>query len=172
MQIWKPIVGYEGLYEVSSEGRIRSVPRLDSRKHVRGGSEMNPRVCRGYLYIGLRKDGKKSFRRLHRIVLEAFVGPCPEGLEGCHGPNGRMDNSLGNLRWDTHEANVSDRVLSGLNRGENNKGGGKLTEEKVREIKAMLNEGHLRASIAKKFEIGVCMVGRIARGISWSHVDV
>lgn len=54
-------------------------------------------------------------RRVHLLVLEAFVGPCPPGLEGCHTNGDGLDNKLTNLRWDTHAANMQDRLRHGRN---------------------------------------------------------
>ena len=64
----------------------------------------------GYLYLCLKQaDGKKKMRLAHRLVLEAFVGPCPQGQEACHRDGNAANNELSNLRWDTHLANCQDR---------------------------------------------------------------
>ena len=75
---WKPVVGYEGLYEVSNQGRVFSVPRRDSRGHKRGGHLLKPAAgSKGHLRIGACKNGKMKNLLVHRLVLEAFVGPSP-----------------------------------------------------------------------------------------------
>lgn len=117
-ETWKPVVGYEGYYEVSDHGNVRSVDRTVQRSdgvvqrfkgHLR-----KPQVDEfGYLRISLRKDGKSHHFRVHRLVLEAFVGPCPEGTEACHGDGDRSNNRLENLRWDTKSENQYDRVRHG-----------------------------------------------------------
>ncbi|UVK63865.1 HNH endonuclease [Gordonia phage LilyPad] len=110
---WKPVVGFEGVYEVSDLGRVRSLPRKMTRANGAtlhySGLLLNPTPNSwGYMKVGLRKDGKKYTRPVHRLVLEAFVGPCPEGMEACHGPYGMLDNRVINLRWDTHSENMKD----------------------------------------------------------------
>lgn len=115
---WKPVVGFEGLYEVSDQGRVRS---LD---HSTTGKDGRTRRYKGRVLVGsvdssgriqvvLSKEGKGHYRRVHRLVLEAFVGPCPPGYEGCHWDDDRSNNHLSNLRWDTSSANSMDLVRNG-----------------------------------------------------------
>jgi hypothetical protein len=116
MERWKEIVGWEGLYEVSDFGRVRSCDRIV--QHAKNG----PTLYRGrvlntqrqsikYRVVALSRPGKKPVcYNVHTLVLTMFVGPAPEGLECCHGPGGRHDNCLDNLRWDTRQANADDRV--------------------------------------------------------------
>lgn len=117
-EIWKPVVGYEGQYEVSDHGRVRSVARVVLRKN---GSpyRVAPKVLSthahegGYPRVGLRGGGRSRLVYVHRAVLEAFVGPAPEGLLCCHGDGDPTNNALSNLRWDTQAANVADMVSHG-----------------------------------------------------------
>lgn len=115
---WRPVVGYEGYYEVSSFGRVKSL------KRVVPGRPGVPRPVRerilarvlndsGYPIVTLRKDGKRSLHRVHRLVLVAFVGPAPEGLQGCHNDGDSTNNHLTNLRWDSVSANAKDRIRHG-----------------------------------------------------------
>lgn len=113
---WKPVIGYSRLYEVSSLGRVRSLPRkgTDGRQlygkmlSVRGtGPGGRPRVC-------LYKKGKRVWKLVYRLVLEAFKGPCPKGKEACHYPDHDVTNCrLDNLRWDTRYNNVWDMIEAG-----------------------------------------------------------
>ncbi|UGS27597.1 NUMOD4 motif-containing HNH endonuclease [Microbacterium resistens] len=115
---WRPVVGYEGKYEVSNLGRVRSLSRLSSSgRRVRGrmmGLRPHPR---GYLQTTLTANGICETKKVHRLVLEAFVGPCPDGMESCHENGVRDDNRLSNLRWDTSLANAADRTAHGTQRG-------------------------------------------------------
>ena len=96
---WRPVVGYEGLYEVSSIGRVRNVVREKI---------LTPSDSNGYCTIGLRRDGKHKTKLVHRIVLEAFVGPCPDNMICRHLNCRRKDNRSKNLRWGTHKENGED----------------------------------------------------------------
>ena len=64
-------------------------------------------------YVILSGGDRRKVRRVHHLVLEAFVGPCPVGLEGCHWDDDKDTNHLNNLRWDTHGANMNDAVRNG-----------------------------------------------------------
>jgi hypothetical protein len=106
---WRPIPGFDG-YEVSNLGRVVSYRR---RRPVL----LNPRTREsGHLAVGLRvnpSDFNPKTRLVHQLVMEAFVGPCPEGLEVCHNNGNPADNVLSNLRYDTHSANAQDSVRHG-----------------------------------------------------------
>ncbi len=110
---WKPIAGYEGLYEVSDMGNVRSI-----RRNLIKSPAANDR---GYFHVGLHSGAKQQRLYVHRLVLEAFVGPCPAGMEGCHNDGDRANNRLDNLRWDTSKNNHADRLEHGTDtRGEKN----------------------------------------------------
>jgi len=98
---WLPVVGYEGEYEVSDFGRVRS---------LKTGTMMKPLPSKGgYVQVCLRTLGVAKWHLIHKLVLEAFVGPRPDGMEACHSPDSKGDNnSLGNLRWDTKVANLAE----------------------------------------------------------------
>lgn len=93
---WLAVVGLEGSYEVSDLGRVRSVPRKDALgRRVHGGIR-RPSVLRktGHLKLGLSANGQDATRFVHQLVMEAFVGPCPEGHEVRH-----LDGNPANNRW-------------------------------------------------------------------------
>src|SRR5699024_526861 len=117
---WLPVPGYEGLYEISDSGRVRSVDRwyvrTDSRKYfVKGKTLQQCVTSNGYLTVTLRKNGKTRREYMHRLVLLAFKGQCPAGMETCHNNGKRTDNRLSNLRWDTGSNNKVDTILHGNN---------------------------------------------------------
>lgn len=118
-ETWKVIPGWEGFYEVSDLGRVRSIER--KVWHSRGAGFwktcpariLRPAICRGYERVTLQRDGGADTLAVHRLVLMAFIGPCPDGMEGCHGDDDRRNNTLVNLRWDTKAANCADRTRNG-----------------------------------------------------------
>jgi hypothetical protein len=126
MEKWVPIKGFEGYYEVSDRGRIKSLPR-DARVSGGGIRRTRERIMRAspngkpgreYLYVGLRLPGQVPVKKsVHAAVLEAFVGPCPPGMEACHNNGDSQNNRLDNLRWDTSENNNADKLRHGRRRG-------------------------------------------------------
>lgn len=120
---WLPVVGFEGLYEVSDQGRVKSLDReytnaLGHRHRVVGQiRKQHPNHLRGgYLYLGLQRDGKRKMRRVHSLVLESFVGPRPEGHEACHIDGDAVNNCVNNLRWGSSSDNSADQLRHGTYR--------------------------------------------------------
>jgi hypothetical protein len=103
-------------YEVSDRGRVRSLSRyIRNPPQLCGGRVLKPTPNKtGHLQIALSgPGGGRRTHRVHRLVLEAFVGPCPPGLMGCHGNGNPADNRLENLRWDTAKGNAADSIRHG-----------------------------------------------------------
>lgn len=172
-EVWKPVVGFEGRYEVSDQGRVRSLDRvLTSAVPVRG----YPRRVRGQMLKPvLRKDGYVQFgcRRVlilgHVCVAEAFIGPRPEGLVVCHGNDIRTDNRLSNLSWGTPKENSEGMVARGRScRGEKS-GQAILTTEDVLRIRSYAGR-FTYDDIASLFGVGSRCIGKIIRRERWTHV--
>ena len=108
---------------------------------------------------------------VHRLVLEAFVGPCPDGMESCHNDGNRSNNHVSNLRWDTRKGNFADCVKHGTrNYGENN-GVSKLTDDLVRRIREEYATGKItQRELAAKYECAQMTVSCIIRRITWKHI--
>lgn len=126
MENWKAIPGYEGQYEVSDQGRVRSLDRLANLPTRWGavairkqrGKLLSPHTNihrGGYRQVNLRANGKQRMHRIARLVLLAFVGPAPKNYEACHCDGVPTNDALNNLRWDSRSANQKDRVLHGTN---------------------------------------------------------
>lgn len=140
---WRAVVGREGEYEVSDLGRVRSLDRVITVPDNRWGGTRTLRLrgrvlkpgtnTHGYLFVMLGRDHERT---VHRLVLEAFAGPCPEGLEALHGPGGKLDNRPQNLSWGTREKNMGpDRVRDGIDSNGDRHGMAKLTWEQVDKIR-------------------------------------
>lgn len=114
-ETWLPVVGYVGLYEVSNLGRVRSLPRRDAQGNWRRLRVHKPTRMDAWGHPGvkLRKDGLISSRYVHQLVLEAFVGPRPDGMFACHWNDVPDDNRLENLRWATPRENRADLIRNG-----------------------------------------------------------
>lgn len=122
MEEWRPVPGHEGHYEVSSEGRVRSLDRRVA--HPRHGAinvkgkPLAQRLDRhGYKIVNLWRDGVMKARKVHQIVLEAFVGPRPEGIEVMHADDDRTNNRLENLSYGTRQENARQMAERGRRRG-------------------------------------------------------
>jgi hypothetical protein len=161
---WKPVVGYEGIYEVSDQGRVRGLDRTDRSGKLRKGGIRKQKTSRdGYKTIGLRNVFIRTFS-VHRLVLGAFVGPCPEGMECCHFPdNDPSNNNLDNLRWDTPENNHADRWPHDLNRA-------RLSQHDIPRIFELSRIGNSAKKISKLFSVNPSTIDRVISGQTWKHV--
>lgn len=117
-ETWKPVRGYEGLYEVSDQGRVRSLARKAIRKDgivttVPGRVLSNSPTGTGYVLARLWRGNEEEQRHVHVLVLETFVGPRPQGMQACHNNGKRSDNRVENLRWDTPSNSNRDKRAHG-----------------------------------------------------------
>lgn len=115
---WKPIPGWEGYYSASDMGRIRSEPRVMELPcgQVRAykGKVLSQYVDPdGRCMVNLKRGHHREGRRVHQLVLEAFIGPRPAGMEVCHWDDDSTNNRLDNLRYDTSLANKRDMARNG-----------------------------------------------------------
>lgn len=120
---------------------------------------------KGYLAVCLVVNGQRFRRYVHRLVLECFIGPCPDGMESCHFPDkDRTNNALSNLRWASRSNNQADRVLHGTdNRGERH-GLSKLTNQDVKALVARRANGESAVSLAREFGVSARHVNQIVKG--------
>lgn len=115
---WLPVPGWEGVYSVSDLGRVRSEARVlhksdGSRQPVRERILRAVRNDRGYLLVALSRNGTRRMHAIHRLVLEAFVGPSPAGELTRHLNGDQTDNRLTNLQYGTSSENNFDTVHHG-----------------------------------------------------------
>jgi hypothetical protein len=138
---------------------------MNLTRHERFDMIMQPILIKrtGRFKVVLCCGGKKYQRTIHRLVLEAFVGPCPEGMEACHRDDNPANNRLENLRWDTHVSNCEDRTRNRVNVGEKN-ATTRLSNGDVREIRAMHVAGKTYNEICERFGIGRVYAWELATG--------
>jgi len=159
MEQWKDVVGFEGIYQVSNFGNVINTTTNKIKSQCINKKDNRP-------FLALWKNNKCKICRPHRLVLEAFVGKCPEGMEGCHNDGNAFNNHLSNLRWDTPKNNHADKIKHGTtNRGERC-GTAKLTLEQVQAIR---KDDRLQRIIAKEYNIAESMISRIKNGKRWQH---
>ena len=164
-EAWKPVVGHEGIYLVSDHGRVRSL-----KYRTRRLLKPNPLVS-GHLIVSLYDRHKNRRQALvNWLVLEAFVGPRPDGMWCCHWDDDPANNHLSNLRWDTPSGNVRDKRRNGrMSIGARN-GSAVLTPTKVRAIVALVERGHTQSAVGKKFGVVQWTIGKIMNGETWTEV--
>ena len=127
----------------------------------------------GYRYVTFKQNGRRWNRQCGQLVLTTFIAPCPEGMETCHGFNGKTDDSLENLSWGTHSKNcLEDKLRDGTdNRGEKH-GLSKLTTEQVLRIRQLAVEGITsQYEIASMFGIHQVTVSDIKNGRRWNWLE-
>ncbi|WP_193596108.1 NUMOD4 domain-containing protein [Microbacterium sp. YJN-G] len=115
---WRPVVGYEGLYEVTASGRVRRI--TSTHLHAAGWEPSQHRNAHGYVKVGLYRSGEYNLVSVHRIVALAFIDPNPaEGLEVCHRDGDQTNNAATNLYWGTSSQNQNDTIRHGNHRWAN-----------------------------------------------------
>jgi hypothetical protein len=175
---WRPVVGFEGTYEVSSLGRVRSLDRILERK---GSWYRGPQKVRqpgkmlacaldgsGYPNVSLyTADGVRIGARVHNLVAAAFIGPCPEGKEVAHEDGTRTNCVPSNLRYDTRAGNLADKVRHGTRTGGEKHSRAKLTQVQVDQIKALRAKGMKCREIAPLFDVHPMHIAQLCRGGRW-----
>lgn len=179
-ETWRAVPGYEGRYEASDQGRVRSLPRVfvkrnGQRQGVRGGilKPVARTVC-GRVMTSTVRLGDGPAQRVGRVVLRTFVGEPPPGTECCHGDGNAENNALSNLRWGTHRSNIDDRTAHGrlaakLPRGENHERA-RLTADAVRVIRAEPEYYGVKAMLARCFGVRQCTIKTVRERSTWVHV--
>jgi hypothetical protein len=173
-EIWKYIPQYDKKYQISDDGKIKS---LINRYGNICNKILKPSMDRdGYLLIRLYKNQNNKTYKVHRLVLETFVGPCPLGMECRHIDDNRANNKLNNLRWGTHKENIQDSIQKGTHYCSGHRGStftfAKLNEKQVRIIKYLLKEGYLtQKEIAKIFDVNPRTISAIKNNISWNYIN-
>ena len=163
-EVWRPVVGWEGLYEVSSIGRVKCLPR----KWVPTARLLKIVHHPGkYPQVGLCSPKRNLTRMVHQLVAEAFLGPCPLGMEVCHNDGSRSNNRLDNLRYDTRKNNHADKDTHGtMARGET------CAQSKLKEADVLaIRASDLSASeLAQQFKVTIDNIYAILRRKSWKHI--
>ena len=169
---YRSLPGYSG-YRVGSDGSVWT------RKNARWGLRdeyklMRPSPCNesGHLFVHLvSDDGKRRQFLVHRLVLEAFVGPCPPGMQACHSP-GRSpsNNNLANLRWDTFSNNQLDRALHGTDQRGAKNHYAKLTEIQAMEAIRRCTDGESRRDVANSLGVTAGCIGQLVTGRTWRNI--
>lgn len=170
-ELWKPVAEYEGLYEVSNLGRVKSVQRFvvsQGVKRTRKNYIMKEKILKqfnshGYLRVCLTKNGISKFYLVHRLVLESFIGPCPQGCETRHLNNDPSDNRLINLCYGTHSENTIDKSKCGHHPKR------KLSNDQVVDIYMRYKNGSCtKTELANEYGVWFSTINQIVKGKNYS----
>lgn len=174
MENWKSIKGYEGMYEVSDLGNVRSLDRIvkcNTGQRLLRGVTLRQKLHRdGYMCVFLSRNKKQICPMVHKLVLEAFVGKRPIGMQGCHKNGIKTDNRLSNLRWDTPKENHNDKRRHGTMARGSKVNTNKLTPEQVMAIREKRNDGKTLQELAEEYGISNNAVSHIVLGKNWQWV--
>jgi hypothetical protein len=158
MEIWKDVIDFEGIYQVSNFGNVRSTTTHKLKKITIGKDKR--------LYLGLWKNNKQKIFKPHKLVLEAFVGKAPQGMECCHNDGNQTNNNLENLRWDTPKNNHADKLKHGTSNTGENCNWAKLTKEQVIAIRQDIRT---QKEIAAEYGVQQSQISRIKNSTRWKH---
>lgn len=178
---WLPVVGYEGLYDVSERGGVRSYRRTGKSGTFSTALPMTLAISNvGYPRVSLRTVGavRAKHHTVHRLVARAFIGPCPDGHNVNHKNGVKTDNRVENLEYTTHQENVDHSIRTGLKptgpyantRRGSNSPASKLSDDDAREVFAMLARGETTISVGQRFGINPATVSRMKTGRNWIHL--
>lgn len=171
-EIWKDIQGYEGLYQVSNFGRVKSLKRKvkSGENYVTVKEKIRKQgIRKGYYYLQLHKNDISKKHSIHRLVAQAFIHNPENKPQINHRDGNRFNNNIYNLEWCNLEENIKHENETGLRpKGEKN-GNSKLTEKQVLEIrenKEKLNQKQL----SEKYKVHRDTIGRITNKTIWKHI--
>ena len=167
-EIWRDIPDYEGIYQVSNLGRIKSLDRYVKRGKSgffkEGQIQKLQNNGNGYLYKQLKHEGRHRNFYIHRLVLMVFIGERPDGMVICHKDGDTTNNNLNNLRYDTPLENNIDQFRHGIEKG-------KLSNNDVLKVRKMYKDGYKTKEISEFFNVGKWVVQRINSGENYSWLN-
>lgn len=169
-ECWVPVLGYEGLYEVSSRGNVRTVGRAATRSNGRP-MPVQPRLRRlyvrqtGYRCVLLNRDGKQTAHLVHVLVLSSFRRGRPDGLQCRHLNGDAADNRLENLEWGTAVENAADAKAHGRTPAGEKNVHAKLTRAAVEAIRASTLRN---TELAALHGVGAMTISKARRGVTWA----
>lgn len=175
---WRPVVGYEGFCEVSSDGLVRSVPRVVTQFSARAGKivplrrsgrllAQNVSKRTGRPAVCLSRDGGCRTFQVQVLVCIAFHGPRPDGMQVCHNDGDPLNNRSSNLRWGTAKQNQADRLIHGTDLRGTQVGTAKYTPA----IAAAIKAGEISSRAAReRYGVSRSHFHRIRKGESWAHL--
>jgi hypothetical protein len=164
IEVWRDVPGYEGLYSVSSWGRVRSL--IGRRRGLAQGCMRRE----GYWGHSLNRDGKLKTFRTHMLVALAFLGPRPAGYTVNHKDGNKLNNRASNLEYMTLADNIRHGFAHGLMAVGESMPTSKLTDAAVLDIRNRAAAGESYRVLAREYGVAPSCISTAARGVKWKHV--
>lgn len=180
-ETWLPVVGFEGFYEVSNYGNVRSVDHLSKQKRDSVGRAMPARLIKGrvirqrlhqfgYLVVTLSVDGKHYTRTVHKLVAEAFIGKRDKDEVVRHLDGNPKNNRISNLSYGSQKQNMRDAITHGtVERGEK-RYNAKLSNEDIVKMKMDIADGMQSVDVSKKYGVSEVYVCKVINNTRWKSI--
>jgi hypothetical protein len=176
-EVWGDIPNYEGLYQVSNQGRVRSCDRVAPRKtngdiHLKGAILKLGKCRNGYMRVGLSEFGERKSMAVHRLVALVFIGKPKEESQVNHIDGVKSNNCVSNLEYCTPSENTQHAYKTGLCNSSIgvNRQSSKLVDKDIPVIRQRLANGETQRSIAKDYGVSGISILRIKNGRNWKHI--
>ena len=165
-EIWKSIKNYDGKYEVSNTGRIKSLARYYSKVDI----IMKPFILKGYEKVTLMLNGKRSCFRVNRLVAEAFLDNLGFKSEVNHIDANKKNNNVSNLEWAKRKENLKHAHTYSLFKKGEDKHNSKLNNLSVLKIREMASIGCSSYKISKLYNVSQAAVFYVIKRKTWKHI--
>lgn len=163
---WRP--WRDGAYEVSDQGRVR---RAKSGHCTIAGFILKPILLRiGYYKVSPVINGKNRQTYIHNMIAEVFIGPKPDGYSVNHKDGIKTNNAASNLEYVTHLGNMQHAAATGLSAAGEQHGLHKLTDNKVRAMRAARRAGESLTSVASRFGVAKSTASQVINARRWRHI--
>lgn len=168
-EVWKDIIGYEGLYQVSNLGNVKSLGNSFSRKER--FLKLSPQ-SKGYLTVVLQKNATRKMVLVHRLVAEHFIDNTESKLQVNHINSDKTDNRVENLEWVSYRENLDHAINNNLTlKGEKNKNS-KLKDNDVIEIHSLLQKGTTTKELSEFYKVSYSTIDSIRTNRYWKHLNL
>lgn len=159
---WKPAFGFEKTHLISNDGIVK---KIKTGKILKQQFNNN-----GYRVLSFRDKTRSKTMAVHRVVLQSFVGICPENHQASHLDGNRTNNRVDNLKWETAAQNNQRKILHGTQRRGENSGCVKLTSKLVLQIRKERAKGFKYIELSKKYKISIRHLIDIVAKKYWTHI--